>query len=397
MNPSMIKELAARFFNDTVALRQHLHQHPELSFMEHQTAQFVSDKLSQYGIRHQTGVGGTGILAWIEGQNPMEKCIALRAELDALPLDEKQGKSYCSVNKGVMHACGHDAHMAMLLTAARILQQMRPHFDGTIKLLFQPAEEKIPGGALAMIEAGCLENPVPSVILAQHVLPTLESGKVGFRPGPFMASGDEINIVVRGKGGHAALPDKITDTVLTTAQIVVNLQQISSRFADPFTPTVLSFGKIIANGAHNVIPDVVLVQGTFRTFSETWRKKAKQLIVRIAEETAAASGATAEVNIDDGYPILLNDESSTKRASHSAIEYLGNENVVQLDQRMTTEDFAWYSHQIPAVFYRIGTGNTGGEAVAALHTSGFDIDETMLENGSGLMAWIALTQLNNNE
>jgi amidohydrolase len=389
-----IKELAARYFNETVSVRRHLHQHPELSFQEKDTAAFISARLTSYGIKHSTDVGGHGIIVLIEGRNPEEKCLALRAELDALPIQESSSQSYCSVNEGIMHACGHDAHAAMLLTAGQILHKMKMHFDGSIKLIFQPAEEKLPGGALEIIRAGGLENPVPSVITAQHVLPTLESGKVGFRSGAFMASGDEINILVKGKGGHAALPDKLNDTVLTAAQIIVNLQQIASRLASPFTPMVLSFGKITASGAHNIIPDEVLIQGTFRTFDENWRATAKDHIIRIAEQTAIAAGMKAEVHIEHGYPVLMNNEKNTLIARQAAVEYLGNENVVDIDQRMTTEDFAWYSQKMPACFYRIGT-SLSGKFSAGLHTSAFDIDETMLESGSGLMAWIAIQQLQN--
>jgi amidohydrolase len=395
MVQSHIKELAARFFHETVFYRQHIHRHPELSFMESETAAFVSSKLKEFGIPHKKDIGGHGIIALIEGRNPSDKCTALRADLDALPIQEISTKSYCSVNEGVMHACGHDVHTAMLLSAGRILHEMRQHFNGTVKLIFQPAEEKLPGGAVEIIRAGGLENPRPDQIIGQHVLPTLESGKVGFRSGAFMASGDEINIRVIGKGGHAAMPEKINDTVLIASQIVVNLQQVVSRISSPLIPTVLSFGKFIANGAHNVIPSEVLIQGTFRTFDEIWRSKAKEHIIRIAQQTAIAGGAKAEVVIEQGYPFLWNDAETTRVARQAAIEYLGKENVVDLDQRMTTEDFAWYSQQLPACFYRIGTYNSAQKVNGDLHTSTFDIDESMLETGTGLMAWIALKQLSN--
>ncbi|NOU46307.1 MAG: amidohydrolase [Bacteroidales bacterium] len=394
INPQ-IKELAARYFHETVFYRQHIHRHPELSFSESETAAFVSSRLKEFGIPHKKEVGGHGIIALIEGRNPSDKCTALRADMDALPIQEISTKSYCSVNDGVMHACGHDVHTAMLLSAGRILQEMRQHFNGTVKLIFQPAEEKLPGGAVEIIRAGGLENPGPDQIIGQHVLPTLESGKVGFRSGAFMASGDEINIRVIGKGGHAAMPEKINDTVLIASQIVVNLQQVVSRFASPLIPTVLSFGKIVANGAHNVIPSEVLIQGTFRTFDETWRAKAKEHIIRIAQQTAAAGGAKAEVMIEQGYPFLWNDEVTTRTAKLAAIEYLGKENVIDLDQRMTTEDFAWYSQQLPACFYRIGTRNESQHITSDLHTATFDIDENILETGTGLMAYIALKQLSN--
>jgi len=393
MIQSQIKELAAKFFHETVFYRQHLHRHPELSFNERETAAFVASKLKEFEIPFKKDVGGYGIIALIEGNNPTVKCTALRADLDALPIQEHSDKSYCSVNEGVMHACGHDVHTAMLLSAGRILQQMKQHFDGTVKLIFQPAEEKLPGGAVEIIRAGGLEHPTPNQIIGQHVLPSIDSGKVGFRTGAFMASGDEITIRVIGKGGHAAMPEKINDTVLIASQIVVNLQQIVSRYASPLIPTVLSFGKFMANGTYNVIPSEVLIQGTLRTFDETWRAKAKEHITRIAQHTAIASGATAEVFIEQGYPFLWNDEVTTRNARKSAIEYLGNENVIDLDQRMTTEDFAWYSHQIPACFYRIGTRNSSHQRNGDLHTATFDIDESVLESGTGLMAWIAINNL----
>jgi amidohydrolase len=393
MLSNKIKELAARYYQETVSLRQQLHQHPELSFQEKDTASAVSVKLSEYGIEHTTGVSGHGIVAHIRGRLPDTACLALRAELDALPIQETNTHNYCSQIQGVMHACGHDAHMAMLLTAGRILNDLNQHFEGTIKLIFQPAEEVLPGGALGIIESGALLNPDAKAMIAQHVLPTLESGKIGFRPGAFMASGDEINIRVKGRGGHAAMPDQINDTVLVAAQIIVNLQQIVSRLAPPSIPTVLSFGRVQANGLHNIIPDEVLIQGTFRTFDEKWRSKAKEHIINIATHTAAASGAKAEVLIDHGYPFLVNDIALTQIAAEAARVYAGPENVVELEQRMTTEDFAHYAQHMPSCFYRLGTGNTNKGISAGLHSSNFDIDESSLELGSGLMAWIALEQL----
>jgi amidohydrolase len=388
-----VQQLAASFYNETLAIRRHLHQHPELSFQEKETAAFISAKLNAYGIPHQTGVAGHGIVALIEGKNPQKRCIALRADIDALPIREQSSQPYCSLNEGVMHACGHDAHSAILLSAGRILNAMKNDFEGTIKLLFQPAEEKLPGGAMAMIEAGVLHNPEVEAIIALHVLPSMESGNLGFRAGPFMASGDEVNITVKGKGGHAAMPDLITDTVLIASQIVVNLQQVVSRMAPPSVPTVLSFGRFIADGACNIIPAEVTIQGTFRTFDENWREKARNQIALIASHTAIAAGATAEVFIEKGYPVLLNNEIVTEKAAAAAKELLGQEAVIALPQRMTTEDFAWYSHEIPACFFRLGTANHAKGIKADLHTSTFDIDESSLETGVASMAWIALKLL----
>lgn len=388
-----VRQLAVDFFEDTVAIRRHLHQHPELSFQEKETASFISAQLTAYGIAHETEVSGYGIVALIEGNLPASKCIAIRADMDALPINENSDKPYCSINNGVMHACGHDAHTAILLVAARILNHLKSSFQGTIKLIFQPAEEKLPGGALGMIEAEVLKNPDVDAILGLHVLPTLDAGTIGFRSGPFMASGDEINIKIKGKGGHAAMPDQCNDTVLIASQVVVNLQQIVSRFAPPHIPTVLSFGRLIANGAHNIIPSEVLIQGTFRTFDEKWRQKAKEHIRRIASLTAEAGGAKAEIQIEDGYPVLLNNEKITTKAFESAQSYLAPEKVTLLNQRMTTEDFAWYTHKVPACFFRLGTGNSTNDFQPGLHTDTFDIDENSLQIATGLLSWIALQLL----
>jgi amidohydrolase len=393
MQLGKIKELAARHYNETVENRRHLHRHPELSFHERETAAFISRKLDEYGIQHQGNVGGHGIVAIIRGRNAEGACMALRADMDALPIKEAATHAYSSLNHGVMHACGHDAHSAMLLTAGRILTQMNQHYNGEIKLIFQPAEEILPGGAKGMIDAGVLKNPEVQAITAQHVLPSLECGKIGIRPGQCMASGDEIDIRVTGTGGHAALPNSINDTVLIASQIVVSLQQVVSRFAPPMVPTVLSFGRFIADGFHNVIPAEVIIQGTLRTFDEIWREQAKEHIKRIACKIAEAHGAQAEVMINNGYPVLMNNQLLCGLAMDAAIEYVGRDNVVEMEQRMTTEDFAHYSQHIPACFYRLGTGSIKKGISAGLHSPHFDIDEGCLETGSGLMAWIALNQL----
>lgn len=389
-----IKERAQTLSAELIDYRRYLHAHPELSYQEKGTAAFLSGLLSRWQISHQTQVGGYGIVGLIKGRNPDKKVIALRADMDALPITEENRFDYQSENQGVMHACGHDVHMACLLGAAQILNEMKDLFEGSIKLIFQPAEEKAPGGALQMIEEGVLSNPDVDAIFGQHVFPDLESGKVGFRSGIFMASSDEINLIVRGRGGHAALPDKTDDTILATAHIITAMQHIISRKANPLTPSVLSFGQIVTQGgAMNVIPGKVSVYGTFRTFDETWREKALHLIAETAQDTAKAFGCTCQVELVKGYPFLINDDDLTKQAKSAAIEFLGESNVVDLQPRMTVEDFARYSHLIPACFYRLGSGNPEKGITSGLHTPVFDVDEKSLETGAGLMAWLAIKQL----
>ena len=377
--------------SEVVAMRRYLHMNPELAFKENNTADFICRKLDEYGIPYQRNIAKTGVVGLITGQRK-DKVIALRADMDALPITEVNDVPYKSKNEGVMHACGHDAHTAILLGAAKILNEMRDHLDGTVKLIFQPSEEAFPGGAKMMIDEGVLQNPDVSHVIGEHVLPTLDSGKVGFRAGMYMASTDEIYLTVKGRGGHAATPDLNVDPVLIASHIVVALQQVVSRNAPPWIPSVLSFGRIIGEGRTNVIPNVVTLDGTFRTFNEEWRKEAHEHIKRIAAGTAKAMGGECEVRIAHGYPFVVNDSSLTERLKRYAKEYLGERKVVDLDMRMTAEDFAYYSHAVPSVFYRLGT-KTRGKPVTNLHTPDFDIDEDALYKGMGLMAHIAYRQL----
>ena len=374
-------------------IRQHLHAHPELSFEEKKTAAYISEQLSSWGIQHQTHVAGYGITGIIEGRKPEKKVVALRADIDALPIVEMNEIPYKSLSHGVMHACGHDVHTACLLGAVKLLHEKKSDFEGTVKFIFQPAEEKLPGGAIKMMEAGVLENPTVDTILGQHVYPDLASGKVGFRSGSYMASTDEINLYIRGKGGHAAMPDAIDDTVLAMAEIIVSLQSVVSRKAPPAIPTVLSFGKVTADGATNIIPSEVVVRGTFRTFDESWRAKAHQLITEKAQTIARAYGCSCEVVIDKGYPFLENNPEVTATARRAAEQYLGKENVVDLDIRMTAEDFARFAQRVPACFYRLGTRNEEKNMTSGLHTPHFDVDEKSMETGTGLLVWETLQQL----
>jgi amidohydrolase len=386
-----IQELSEKYYEEVVRIRRHLHQHPELSFKEHETSRFIKEELDKMGLSYQT-VLNTGITGELIGASE-GRVIALRADIDALPIQEKNDVPYKSSNPGVMHACGHDAHTASLLGTLKILSEIKNEFSGTIKFIFQPAEEKLPGGAKQMIEAGILENPKPDLIIGQHVYPDLQAGTIGLKPGAYMASTDEIYMTITGKGGHGALPHKLNDTVLATSQIICALHQNINRYAPANIPTVLSLGKIIANGATNVIPDEVTVDGTFRTMSEPWRAEAHQMIKTTADSIANSHKTECAINIKKGYPVLYNDESIISEISKFSQEFLGNENIKDLEIRMTAEDFSYYTHQIPGAFYRLGTGNPGKGTTAPLHSSSFNIDEEALKTGMGNMAWLAINFL----
>ncbi len=389
-----VRALAQRFGADVVAYRRHLHQYPELSFQEEQTAQFIAQRLQEWGVEHRAQVAGTGIVALVRGRRPHKRAVALRADMDALPIQENNEVPYRSQHPGVMHACGHDAHTAALLGAVRILQALRQYFSGTVTCLFQPGEERLPGGASLMIQAGALENPRPSALFGQHVYPALPAGMVGFRAGDYMASADEIYLLVKGRGGHAAMPHDCIDPIAISAQIVVALQQIAARYADPAVPTVLTFGRIASEGgATNVIPNAVRLEGTFRTMNEKWRAEAHRRIKKIAESVAKGMGGACEVTIVKGYPVLHNHVALTRRARRWAEDLLGKDRVVDLPVRMTAEDFAYYSQLFPSCFYRLGTGNSERGIIAPVHTDRFDIDEAALETGSALLAWLALCEL----
>lgn len=388
-----IKSLAQQYKQQVIDFRRHLHANPELSFKEFETSTFVEAQLRSFGINQIEKKAGTGWVVLIEGKNPQKKTIALRADMDALPIHEANDVPYKSKNEGVMHACGHDVHTASLLGAARILHELKDEFEGTIKLLFQPGEELIPGGASLMIKDHALENPRPSGIIGQHVMPLVPVGKVGFRKGMYMASADELYLTVKGKGGHGAMPESVVDPVLIASHIIVALQQIVSRNANPKIPTVLSFGKIIANGATNIIPNEVKIEGTFRTLNEEWRAKANKQMVKLAEGIAEAMGGSVEFEVRRGFPFLQNAPELTDKAINAAKDYLGEENVVDLDIWMAAEDFSYYTQEIDGCFYRLGTGNEAKGITSGVHTPTFDVDEDALEIGAGLMAWLAVSEL----
>lgn len=388
-----IKSLAKAYKEEVIANRRHLHSHPELSYQEFETAKYVASKLEEIGISNLEKKANTGWTALIKGKNPEKKVVALRADMDALPIIEANDVSYKSQNPGVMHACGHDAHTASLLGAAKILNEVKDQFEGTIKLIFQPGEEVAPGGASYMIKDGALENPRPAGIIGQHVMPFIPAGKVGFRQGIYMASADEIYITVKGKGGHGAMPETLIDPVLIASHMIVALQQVVSRAASPKIPSVLSFGKVEALGATNVIPNEVKIQGTFRTLNEDWRAKAHEKMLSIAKGLVEGMGGEVDFEIRKGYPFLKNDPELTARATDAAKAYLGEENVVDLDIWMAAEDFAYYSQEIDGCFYRLGTRNEAKGIISGVHTPTFDIEEDALEIGAGLMAWLAVAEL----
>ena len=384
-----IKSLAKELKADIIDVRRHLHQFPGLSFEEYESAQYIHALLDSWNIEHEF-VTETGIVARIEGRNPGKRTIALRADIDALPIQEKNDCQYKSTVDGVMHACGHDAHAAMLLGAANILNQMKDDLEGTIKLIFQPGEEKLPGGASVMIEKGVLKDV--DLIIAQHVYPDLPCGEVGFHAGEYMASCDEINITVKGKGGHAAKIKERSNTTVAAAKLLCAISELSSEFnkEERKNPIIIAFGSFIADGTYNVIPDNVTLKGTMRTFDETERQHIKDKIKEISAEMAATFNVEVDVFIDGGYPVLINDVSLTESLQTTAKKFMGEDNVKDIPQLMTAEDFAWYSHKVKACMYRIGTSNAEKGIVSKQHTPTFDVDEDALEIGMGLMAWLVL-------
>ena len=389
---STIQKLAKKEVNSALALYQHLHKYPELSFQEFNTSSRIAEELQKIGADVYTGVGGTGVIALIEGEKS-GPTIAVRAELDALPIQEQTRLSFASVSPNVMHACGHDLHMANLVATAKVLLQMRHSVKGKVMLVFQPGEELLPGGATLVLESDNFKKNMPDMMMGWHILPELPVGVAGFRSGSYMASGDELYLTVKGKGGHAALPHQLTDTVLIASQIVVALQQVVSRNAPSAIPTVLSIGKIIGNGATNVIPNEVNIEGTFRTMDEKWRAKAHQQIVQLAKGIAHSMGADCEVEVKRGYPALYNNPYLTQNAIKYASQFLGSDKVVELPVRMTTDDFSYYAQKIPSVYFRMGVGNeklSGGP----LHSPTLQIDKAVLNSSIGLTAWMVISLLN---
>ncbi len=386
---SRIKTMAKAYADEFIAVRHHLHAHPELSFEERETSAFIQEKLSSWGITFEV-MAETGVVALIKGKNPDKKIVALRADMDALPIQEENKVSYCSTKPGIMHACGHDVHTSCLLGAAKMLNETKEDWEGTVKLIFQPGEEKNPGGASLMIKAGVLENPAPQKVYALHVHPGMEAGTFSFRGGMVMASADEIYITIKCKGGHAAAPHLTADSILIASHLVISLQQIISRNNNPFNPSVLSITAINGGNVTNVIPSEVKLMGTFRAMNEEWRFAAHELIKKHTHELVTMMGAEAEIKIDVGYPFVLNDEQVSAEARKLAEVYAGVENVSETELRMGAEDFAYYSHRIPGCFFRLGAGNKAKGITSNVHTPTFDIDESAIEHGIGMMVWLAI-------
>ncbi|MGZ5286618.1 MAG: M20 metallopeptidase family protein [Flavisolibacter sp.] len=382
-----IKALAKQYAPEFIEIRHHLHAHPELSYQEFETSKFIQEKLASFNIPFEIKAT-TGVIGLIKGKNPDSRIIALRADMDALPIEEKNDVPYRSTKPGIMHACGHDVHTTCLLGAARILAETKDEWEGTVKLLFQPGEEKNPGGASLLIKEGVLKDPAPAAIFALHVNPQLETGKLSFRAGKVMASADEIYMTIKSKGGHAAAPHLTVDTILVASHLVVALQQVISRNNNPLKPSVLSITSFQGGFTTNVIPSEVKLMGTFRAMDEDWRFKAHEIITKLSNELVTSMGAELDLHIDVGYPTVYNNESLNEVAKNLAMEYMGSANVEETEIRMGAEDFGYYSQKIPGCFFRLGTANQKKGITAGVHTPVFNIDEDAIETGIGIMAWL---------
>lgn len=386
-----IKKRVAELFPYLVEVRRHLHQYPELSFKEFKTSEFIKAQLSKHQIPFKSQIAGTGIIATIEGKNSNSKCLLVRGDMDALPIVETNNVDYKSKNEGIMHACGHDAHTTCALGAAIVLNEFKEHINGTIKIMFQPGEEVLPGGAKLMIDEGILENPKVDKAIALHVFPNLEAGKVGFKSGMYMASTDELYITVNGKGGHAAMPSEYINPLLIASEILLSIQTEFMLKPANDIPTVIAFGKISGEGATNVIPNTVKLEGTFRTMDEQWRKKVHLRLEEIVKTISDKYKVTSDMKIAHGYPFLVNDEALTENCKNIAVELLGQSNVIELPLRMTAEDFSFITQAVPSCFFRLGTGNREQNITAGVHTSNFNIDENALKVGVELFCQLAIS------
>lgn len=387
-----IKQLAEKYFDEIVEYRRHFHKYPELSTFEENTSKFICSKLDEFGIEYQKDIGGFGICGFVNGKNPQSKCVALRADMDALPIMEETNLSFKSEKEGIMHACGHDVHMSSLLGTIKILKDLKDKFEGRVMFIFQPSEETYPGGALKMLRDGLFENVTPSSIFAFHATPEMDCGYIGMKEGKCMASTDEIYIDIIGRGGHGATPDLNIDPIVAASHVVIALQTLVSRNANPTLPTTFSIGKFIANGRTNVIPNTVHMEGIIRTFDEDWRKECHSLIERISTQTAKAFGAEAKVFVDHGYPYVYNNPELTKQAFELSKDYFGENKVLRMEARMTAEDFSYFSQKAPSCYFRVGTRKQG-MPITNLHTSNFDVDENCIKNAMGISAYFAICSL----
>ncbi|MEO6315023.1 MAG: M20 family metallopeptidase [Chitinophagaceae bacterium] len=387
MLKEQIRELAKKYAPETIAIRHHLHANPELSYQEFKTSAFIQEKLTLLGIPFQV-MATTGVVGLIKGKNPEKKTIALRADMDALPIQEENKVDYISTNQGVMHACGHDVHTSILLGAAKILHELKDHWEGSIKLIFQPGEERNPGGASLLIKEGVLQHPAPQAIFGLHVHTGLPVGKLSFKEGKVMASADEIYITIRGKGGHAASPQVAADTILIASHLIVALQQVISRNRNPFDASVLSITSFQGGHTTNVIPGEVKLMGTFRAMDEIWRYKAHDIIRKLSTELVHSMGAEIDLHIDVGYPSVYNNEALNIVAKTLAEEFMGSENIGTTELRMGAEDFGYYTQLVPGCFYRLGVMNEAMGITSGVHTPNFNIDEDAIAVGMGMMAWL---------
>lgn len=375
-----VKEMVDTIYPQLVAIRRDLHQHPELGLEEYRTSQIVLDYLNEWDIKISQLIGETAIVGLIEGEYG-DKTIGLRADMDALPIEEKTGASYASLTPGKMHACGHDVHTTILLGAAYILKQLKHEFRGNVKLFFQPAEETV-GGAKPMIQAGCLEHPHVNHVLGLHVRPTLNVGEVGFHYGKCHAASDTIFLTIRGKQAHGAYPQDGVDAILIASHVVTALQSLISRNLSPFESAVLSLGVIEGGTAGNIVCDQVKIRGTLRTLDQTTRTFMKKRLTEVAIHTAEAFGGIADVYLEEGYAPLINAHAVTDAVAHVAKQVVGDENVIIMEHpSLGVEDFAYFAEAVPSCFYNLGTANPQKGIQGMLHENTFDIDEEAIKIG----------------
>jgi len=393
-----ILKAAEEIKSEVIRWRRHIHMYPELSGREFNTAEFVADRLREFGVDEvvEEFAGSTAVVGLIRGKG--DRTVALRADMDALPTEEKTGKPYASRVKGIMHSCGHDAHTAMLLGAAKVLCSLKERLNGNVKLIFQPCEERHDcKGAKWLVENGVLKNPDVSVIFALHVFPELPSGFVGTKPGPFLASSDVFRVRIKGKSTHASRPHQGVDPVIMAAQSINALHHIVSRRIDPLEPAVLTIGKIEGGFAENIIPDEVEFDGTIRTLSNDVRRELPKMIERALSGITSAYGGEYEFKFEEGTPPLINDHETTKFAVLKMAELLGSDRVVILERpTMGGEDFSVYLQYVPGTFIRLGVRNEEKGIVYPLHNSKFDIDEDALPVGVAVESYLALKWLEEN-